>query len=79
MKYWLIALPLLFVFCSAKADEPPQAKEHVHASGAMPAKADHAKEPKYSKRHLPRGDLRFCLKLKSNEAIIRCAETGRKP
>ena len=25
-------------------------------------------------KHPPRGDLRYCLELKTNEAIIRCSE-----
>ena len=77
MKNWLIALPLLFAFGLAQADEPPKPSEPVNAA-ATPAKAMHAKSSKQKVRRLPRGDLRFCLELKDNEAIIRCSETGRK-
>jgi hypothetical protein len=77
MKSWLIALPLLFAFSLAQAEEKPQQKEQPKTD-TPPAKVSHAKKYKHSPRHLPKGDLRYCLDLKDNEAIIRCAETGRK-
>jgi hypothetical protein len=77
MKNWLIALPLLFALCLAKADVPPPPSEPANTA-ATPTKAMYTKSDKHRVRHLPRGDLRYCLKLKDNEAIIRCAETGRK-
>lgn len=77
MKIWLIALPLLFAVSVAKADEQTQPGPQDQAA-PPPAKPVHAKKHKHSVRPLPRGDLRYCLELKDNEAIIRCAETGRK-
>lgn len=77
MKNWLIALPLLFAFGLAKADDPPKPSEPANTV-TTPAKAMPAKSSKHKVRRLPRGDLRYCLELKDNEAIIRCAETGRK-
>lgn len=77
MKSWLIVLPLLFAFSLAKADEKPQQKEPLKTD-APPAKVSHEKMHKHGPKHLPKGDLRYCLDLKDNEAVIRCAETGRK-
>jgi hypothetical protein len=77
MKRWLIALPLLFAVSLAKADDKPPQKEPPKAD-APPAKVSHPEKRKHGPRHLPKGDLRYCLDLKNNEAIIRCSETGRK-
>jgi hypothetical protein len=74
MKNWLIALPFLFAASLAMADEKSQPS--VQPKAAMtPTKANHAERQKHKVRHLPRGDLRYCLELKNNKAIIRCAET----
>ena len=81
MKTWFITLPFLFAAGIATAadktpapaaqPEAPMAKEAT--APAAPAKTMH-----HRTKRLPRGDLRHCLDLKDNEAIIRCSETGRK-
>jgi hypothetical protein len=77
MKPWLIAVPFLFATSLATAAEQPQ--QDVQPDTAMTtAKVSYVNKHKHSVRHLPRGDLRYCLELKDNEAIIRCAETGRQ-
>jgi hypothetical protein len=72
MKTWFISLALAWAVGTAMADE-------IEMEG--PAKqADSATaQTRMSKpKHPPRGDLRYCLDLKTNEAIIRCAEKKSK-
>jgi hypothetical protein len=68
MKTWLISLPLMCVVGVAMADG-------VEMDGtANPSAAPPARQQTAKPKHPPRGDLRYCLDLKTNEAIIRCAE-----
>jgi hypothetical protein len=79
MKTCLITLPLLFAVNVALADDmsPEPAKAQGNAA-MVQEKAQATPTTRHRARHLPRGDLRKCLDLKDNDAIIRCAETGRK-
>jgi len=76
MKTWLIAIPFLLVANLVIADEKPQ--QSAQPEPAMAPAKPHHKLHRHTVRRLPRGDLRYCLELKDNEFIIRCAETGRK-
>ena len=82
MKTWLTTLPFLFAAgIATAADKTPAPAPQPEAAMAKEAAAP--AEPAKPMRHtrikrLPRGDLRHCLDLKENEAIIRCSETGRK-
>jgi len=81
MKTWLITLPLLFVVGFAMADDSAQEQPQAQTETAkVPAKAKstHSMRHKAKSNRLPRGDLRHCLELQGKEAIIHCAETGRK-
>ncbi len=79
MKIWLITLPLLFSVGGAMAgdisSEAPAEKEAMAAPGAGPVPERMAR---HGARRLPGGDIRHCLDLKTNAAIIRCSETRRK-
>lgn len=75
MKTWLIPLTLLCTGGLAHADVMPDATPATEA--AAPAKAK-AKPAKHKPARLPHGDLRHCLDLSSNAAIIRCAEKPGK-
>jgi hypothetical protein len=71
MRTWFISLPLVCVVGIAMA-------EGVEKGGTEDQTAAAAAQTKLAKpKHPPRGDLRYCLDLKTNEAIIRCAE--KKP
>jgi hypothetical protein len=71
MKTWFISLPLVCVVGVAMA-------EGVAKDGTENQTASATAQTKLVKpKHPPRGDLRYCLDLKSNEAIIRCSE--KKP
>ncbi len=68
MKTWFISLPLVCMVGIAFAE----GGEMDSAAGqAAPAAA---KTQMAKPKHPPRGDLRYCLALKTNEAIIRCTE-----
>jgi len=71
MKTWFISLPLMCVAGVAMA-EGPEMEGTANQTAAPPAQKQTVKP-----KHPPRGDLRYCLDLKTNEAIIRCAE--KKP
>lgn len=83
MKTWLITLSLLCVVIPAMADDIPPEPANAQPEAAMarevakdtaqPAKAMH-----HRTRRLPRGDLRHCLDLKDNAAIIACSEKRQK-
>lgn len=75
MKIGFILLPLAMLAGAALADEvmPPAPAE---APAAQAAKAP-ATSAKPKRRH--GADMRHCLDLKDDKAIIRCAEPGRKP
>ena len=81
MKTWLITLPLLCAVNIAMADDMAPEPSNAQPEAAM---AKDTAKPAKPMRHttrvkrLPRGDLRHCLELTDDEAIIRCAETGRK-
>ena len=83
MKTWLITLPFLFIVSLAMADDSAQGQPQAQTETAkVPAKAKakstHSMRHKAKSNRLPRGDLRHCLELQGKEAIIHCAETGRK-
>ena len=77
MKTWLIALPLVCLAGVAVADgqsELDSAGQQPVAAAPQPAKA---KTRGHAPKHLPRGDIRQCLELKSYPDIIRCSERRR--
>jgi hypothetical protein len=71
MKIWFITLPLMYVVGISTAVGAET--DGTASPGAAPPARQQTAKPK----HPPRGDLRHCLDLKTNEAIIRCAE--KKP
>ena len=82
MKTWLIALPLVCMVGVATAagpenEQPPGQAQAGAIHHKAPHKAHHSMR-KHSARHYPRGDMRYCLDLKDNKAIIRCSESRRK-
>lgn len=82
MKTWLITLSLLCAAGIATAEDKmpaPAAQSEATMAKEAAAPAEPAKPMRQHRtKRLPRGDLRHCLDLKDNEAIIRCSETGRK-
>ena len=81
MKIGLMLLPLL---CAAGVamgqDTEPGAVATPAEITAAPAMAQAQDQMAPSKPARRQGrDMRRCLKLKTNAAIIRCAEPGRKP
>jgi hypothetical protein len=85
MKIWPITLSLLCTAGIALADDKAQAPAAAQpeaattvAEKAAPAKPKRHRTAKKVKR-LPRGDLRECLELKDNKAIIACSEQRKKP
>ncbi len=78
-KSALAACLMFFVANAGAAAVTSAARSASSGMQASPAVQKH-KQKRVSARHrrYPTGDLRFCLELKSNEAIIRCAETGKK-
>lgn len=73
MKTGFAVLCLALVLSPAWADDtaPPP---------PVPAEQASAKAPAGAKPQRRQGaDMRHCLGLKDNKAIIRCAEPGRKP
>lgn len=81
MKTWLITLPFLCAVGIAHAEDKmpaPAAQPEAPMAKEATAPVEPAKTMPHRTKRLPRGDLRKCLDLKDNEAIIRCAETGRK-
>jgi hypothetical protein len=80
MKTCLIALPLVWVTGAATADgmeSAGAAAQMETAAAAERAPARH-RMVRHRVKRLPGGDLRYCLDRPTNEAIIRCAETGRR-
>ncbi len=71
MKTWFITLPLMCGVGIALA-AGVEMDGTANPTAAAPAQKQMAKP-----KHPPRGDLRYCLDLKTNKAIIRCAE--KKP
>jgi hypothetical protein len=80
MKLAFIALPLLFAAGLTMADDVDRKPKAAYTEAGSPEKPQTQvrKTPRYKVKRLPKGDLRYCLDLRSNAAIIRCAETGRK-
>jgi hypothetical protein len=83
MKIQFIALPLLLAAAAAMADGVDRETEAAYSEAGGPDKAQiaQAQERRMARqkvKRLPRGDLRYCLNLRTNAEIIRCAETGRK-
>ena len=84
MKPWTIILSL-FCFAglalaqdTAPAPAAAQPEAAPVAEKATSAKPRHHRHARKAKR-LPRGDLRHCLDLKDNTAVIACAEQRKKP
>lgn len=75
MKIGLMTLPLL---CAANLALAQDAMPAAAAAPADSAEAPAQMAPNKPLRRQGR-DMRRCLKLKTNVAIIRCAEPGRKP
>jgi|GEM_PF-2204230 len=80
------ALPLIALLSLAGpawADAPPEASREMqalneaYAEAAPPARARPISS-RWAPKRLPRGDLRHCLELQDNDAIIRCAEKLRR-
>jgi hypothetical protein len=80
MRIGLIALPFLCLAGVASADGRESAGVTAgQTEKAAPARAQvRARMAGPRAKYLPRGDLRYCLDRKTEAAIIRCAETGRK-
>ena len=79
MKTWLITLPLVCAVGVVMADDAAMAPSSTQAEAAMTRDAAEPARGKWHKpKRLPRGDLRHCLELEDNMAIIRCAEGWRK-
>ncbi|MES2370259.1 MAG: hypothetical protein V4554_12355 [Pseudomonadota bacterium] len=80
-KIGLMTLPLLCAANLVLAQEPAPAAAAAPADIAeAPTTAQTPAQMAPSKPMRRQGrDMRRCLKLKTNEAIIRCAEPGRKP
>lgn len=77
MKHLLVGLVALLILPLAHAGEAPpvgSAQEQATAGNVQKAKSAQKKRPRAGKQQLPKGDLTHCLKLKTNEEIIRCAE-----
>lgn len=72
----------LFLLLSAtglvQADGMPGGAAAAKEAAAPAAKSHTRQQPRARKpARLPQGDLRHCLDLGSNQAIIRCAESPR--
>jgi hypothetical protein len=80
-RTWLTMLALLCASGGAAADGMDTAGTAVQPAGAGPAMEQapvRARVRAHTPKRLPGGDIRYCLDLTSNAAIIRCAEIGRK-
>lgn len=88
MKIGLVLLPLLCVAGVAMGQdvEPgagaaaaPDAAQAPDRNPVQPRTDVRDSHDRYSGKPRQGRDMRRCLKLKTNAAIIRCAEPGRKP
>lgn len=78
-RIWIITLTLLCTSGFVQADGMPSSTGDTGAASVSDEMQAPAKKTyKARVKRLPRGDLRHCLELGSNEDIIRCAETRRK-
>lgn len=75
MKIALMLLPLSLLAGGAFADDVMRAVP----TEARPAPAAASAEPAAKPKRRQGADMRHCLELKDNKAIIRCAESGRRP
>jgi hypothetical protein len=80
MKTWLMTLPLVCAVGVAMADDMgKEGNGEEMKSAAAPGMAPaHYRMAHHRTKRLPSGDLRHCLDLQTNAAIIRCSETRRK-
>lgn len=79
MKTWLIPLTLLCAAALAQAaDDMPDANPAPAAETAPAPAQPQARAPQRKFTPRSHADLRHCLDLNSNEAIIRCAEKQRR-
>jgi len=77
-KIGLVILPLLVAAGGAIAQDGAQQGAAEPAVAQEQAQVQARAEKRKDVRRQG-ADMRRCLDLKSNAAIIRCAETGRKP
>lgn len=79
-KIGLVALPLLFAVGFAMADsmEKEGAADQMESAAAPSMAPAHYRIARHGAKRLPSGDIRHCLDLQTNEAIIRCSETRRR-
>ena len=79
-KIGFILLPLLCAASVAMADSmEKEGTADQMAPAAVSAKAPaHHRMARHGAKRMPHGDLRSCLDLKTNAAIIRCSETRRR-
>lgn len=78
MKTGFIFLPLFCAACVAMADGIDRESVADPSNPTVaPAKAQD-RAARHRSTRLPSGDMRHCLDLKTNAAIIRCSETRRK-
>jgi len=81
MKIGFMMLPFLCVVGVAMADGVEQEAAAGQMETAVAPKPAQPRDRmvRHKAKRLPSGDLRHCLDLQTNEAIIRCSETRRKP
>jgi len=77
-KTGLMMLPLLCAVGSAMAQEGAQQQRAEPVAAQERARFQEQDQTRKDVRRQG-ADMRRCLDLKTNEAIIRCAEPGRKP
>lgn len=78
MKTWMFFAALFFATSLAvAADTSDNVEVDSDGSAVQPVPTGTAAK-RHKARALPRGDLRHCLKLKDNHAIIACAEGRRR-
>jgi len=79
-KIGFVALPLLCAVGFAMADSMEKEGTAVQMEpAAAPSNAPaHYRMARHGMKRLPSGDIRQCLDLQTNAAIIRCSETRRK-
>ena len=79
-KIGIFALPLLCAAGVAMADGmETEGTAAPMDTAAVPANAPaHHRMPGYGAKRLPRGDIRYCLDMKTDAEIIRCSESPRR-